>query len=128
MKPDAEMFFLEPGELYKRHFNQLTRLLNFQKEHRVRLVSFHRRIVSTEGIVFSQLYCCYYLYFFPDKLLNTTYWPFYKIILMFLDVNDELRSKWCFAFVRIVTDYVNLVIARTTYIFKGFDSVKACFW
>nr|XP_027223455.1 RING finger protein 212B-like [Penaeus vannamei] len=46
MKPDAEMFFLEPGELLKRHNNQINRLLEFQKEHRIRLVSFHRRIIQ----------------------------------------------------------------------------------
>ncbi|XP_064086400.1 uncharacterized protein LOC135201422 [Macrobrachium nipponense] len=46
MKPDAEVFFLEPGELLKRQFTQLNRLLDFQKEHRTRLVSFHRRILQ----------------------------------------------------------------------------------
>ncbi|XP_037802927.1 RING finger protein 212B-like [Penaeus monodon] len=46
MKPDAEMFFLEPGELLKRQNNQINRLLEFQKEHRIRLVSFHRRIIQ----------------------------------------------------------------------------------
>ncbi|XP_066979896.1 probable E3 SUMO-protein ligase RNF212 isoform X3 [Macrobrachium rosenbergii] len=45
MKPDAEVFFLEPGELLKRQFTQINRLLDFQKEHRTRLVSFHRRIL-----------------------------------------------------------------------------------
>ncbi|XP_066979895.1 probable E3 SUMO-protein ligase RNF212 isoform X2 [Macrobrachium rosenbergii] len=46
MKPDAEVFFLEPGELLKRQFTQINRLLDFQKEHRTRLVSFHRRILQ----------------------------------------------------------------------------------
>ncbi|XP_068243494.1 RING finger protein 212B-like isoform X2 [Palaemon carinicauda] len=46
MKPDAELFFLEPGELLKRQFNQINRLLDFQKEHRTRLVSFHRRVLQ----------------------------------------------------------------------------------
>ncbi|XP_042880162.1 probable E3 SUMO-protein ligase RNF212 isoform X2 [Penaeus japonicus] len=46
MKPDAEIFFLEPGELLKRQNTQFNRMLEFQKEHRIRLLSFHRRIVQ----------------------------------------------------------------------------------
>ncbi|XP_045608706.1 E3 ubiquitin-protein ligase RNF212B isoform X2 [Procambarus clarkii] len=46
MKPDAEMFFLEPAVLFKRHYTQMNRLLDFQKDHRVRLVSFHRRVLQ----------------------------------------------------------------------------------
>ncbi|XP_050696162.1 RING finger protein 212B-like isoform X1 [Eriocheir sinensis] len=46
MKPDAEMFFQEPTTLIKKHFTLITRLLDFQKDHRVRLVSFHRKIVQ----------------------------------------------------------------------------------
>ncbi|KAK4297800.1 hypothetical protein Pmani_029804 [Petrolisthes manimaculis] len=46
MKPDAEMFFQEPATLLKRQYAQVNRLLEFQKDHRIRLVSFHRRIVQ----------------------------------------------------------------------------------
>ncbi|KAG7176484.1 E3 SUMO-protein ligase RNF212-like [Homarus americanus] len=46
MKPDAEMFFLEPAALLKKHYNQVNRLLEFQKDHRVRLVSFHRKVLQ----------------------------------------------------------------------------------
>lgn len=57
MKPDAEMFFLEPAALFKRQYMQMNRLLEFQKEHRVRLVSFHRKVVS-RGV---ELYPKYWL-------------------------------------------------------------------
>ncbi|XP_063846508.1 RING finger protein 212B-like isoform X2 [Scylla paramamosain] len=46
MKPDAEMFFQEPATMIKKHYTLITRLLDFQRDHRIRLVSFHRKIVQ----------------------------------------------------------------------------------
>ncbi|XP_069950842.1 E3 ubiquitin-protein ligase RNF212B isoform X2 [Cherax quadricarinatus] len=46
MKPETEIFFLEPGVLLKRQHTQINRLLDFQKDHRVRLLSFHRKVLE----------------------------------------------------------------------------------
>ncbi|XP_045125371.1 probable E3 SUMO-protein ligase RNF212 isoform X2 [Portunus trituberculatus] len=46
MKPDAEMFFQEPATMIKKHYTLITRLLDFQRDHRIRLVSFHRKIMQ----------------------------------------------------------------------------------
>ncbi|XP_071525634.1 probable E3 SUMO-protein ligase RNF212 isoform X3 [Panulirus ornatus] len=54
MKPDAEMYFLEPAALLKRHYTQINRLLEFQKDHRIRLVSFHRKVLQKYKVLEKQ--------------------------------------------------------------------------
>ncbi|XP_076034824.1 vilya [Oratosquilla oratoria] len=45
MKADAQTFFLEPSALLKKHHAQILHLLDFQNEHRIRLISFHRKVL-----------------------------------------------------------------------------------
>ncbi|XP_063970408.1 probable E3 SUMO-protein ligase RNF212 [Lytechinus pictus] len=46
MKPDVEIYFTDPAEILKKHQKQLIMVLDFQKNHRQRLTSNRREVIS----------------------------------------------------------------------------------
>ncbi|XP_023216853.1 probable E3 SUMO-protein ligase RNF212 isoform X2 [Centruroides sculpturatus] len=60
MKPDVEIYFMDPQDLLKKYMKQLQQIINFQTGHRMRLSAYFRKEFLTSNILLIGNLMCFY--------------------------------------------------------------------